>query len=76
MLFYKLKKKKKNFYQTHQRERPLMNKTLNKPQDLIKNAHTGHGTTKVEDLEWIARLKQPWHSRVECEGGGVKIGNS
>ena len=30
--------------------------------------------TKVEDLEWIVRLKRPWHSRVECEGGGVYIG--
>ena len=26
---------------------PLMNKTLNEPQDLIENAQTGHGT--VED---------------------------
>ena len=48
-----------------------MNKTLNEPQDLIENAQTSHGTAKVEDLEWIARLKRPWHSRVECEGGGV-----
>ena len=49
-----------------------MNKTLNEPQDLIKNAKTGHGT--VEDLEGIVKLKRPWHSRVECEGGSVYIG--
>ena len=48
-----------------------MNKTLNEPQDLIENAQTSHGIAKVEDLEWIARLMRPWHSRVECEGGGV-----
>ena len=48
-----------------------MNKTLNEPQDLIENAQTSHGTAKVEDLEWIASLKWPWHFRVECEGGGV-----
>ena len=35
-----------------------MNKTLNEPQDLIENAQTSHGTAKVEDLEWIARLKR------------------
>ena len=49
-----------------------MNKTLNEHQDLIENAQIGHGT--AEDLEWIVRLKRPWHSQVECEGGGVYIG--
>ena len=49
-----------------------MNKTLNEPQDLIMNAQINHGTVEVEDLERIARLKRSWHSRVECEGGGVR----
>ena len=48
-----------------------MNKTLNKPQVLIKNAQTDQGTVEVEDLEWIARLKWPWHFQVERKGGGV-----
>ena len=51
------KEKRKKFYQSHQAQCPLMNKTLNKPQDLIKNAQTGHNIAEVENLEWIVRLK-------------------
>ena len=46
MLFYKLKKEKekeKSSINLIKPNTPLMNKTLNEPQDLMKNAQTGHG---------------------------------
>ena len=76
MLFYKLKKiKEKISINLIKPNTPLMNKTLNELQDLIENAQASHGTT--EDWSWRfgmdSELKRPWHSQVECEGGGVYI---
>ena len=47
MLFYKLKKiKEKISINLIKPNTPLMNKTLNEPQDLIENAQASHGTTE------------------------------